>query len=83
MRDRLSGRSSHKPRRHDDHQASTRRAGTVPTILAALMLPLGFLVVASWRDESGAAPLIGVHVIAAGIATGVVGRLLRWRRRQQ
>jgi len=47
------------------------------------MLPLGFLVIASWRDESGAAPLIGVHVIAAGIATGVVGRLLRWRRRQQ
>jgi hypothetical protein len=45
------------------------------------MLPLDFLVIASWRDESGAALLIGVHVIVAGIATGVLGLLLRWGRR--
>jgi hypothetical protein len=64
-------------------QASKRRAGTVLTIVGALMLPLGFFVIASWRDESGAALPIGVTVIVAGIATGVVGLLLRWGRRQQ
>jgi len=59
------------------------RSGIVLTIVGALMLPLGFFVIASWRDESGAALPIGVAVIVAGLIAGVVGLLLRWGRRQQ
>jgi len=46
------------------------------------MLPLGFFVIAGWRDESGAAVPIGVAVILVGIAAGVVGLLLREGRGQ-
>jgi len=63
--------------------AAKGRSGTVLTIVGALLLPLGFFVIASWRDEFGAALPIGVAVIVVGIVAGVVGLLLRWGRRQQ
>lgn len=63
-------------------RASKSRAGIVLSIVGAVMLPLGFFVIAGWRDESGAAVPIGVAVILVGIAAGVVGLLLREGRGQ-
>ena len=64
-------------------RASKSQDGTVLTLAGGVMLPLGFFVIAGWRDKSGAAVPIGVAAILAGIAAGVWGLLLRWGRRQE